>query len=274
VIVDRAAAILAQHGIATARTDAEWIVAHVLGVSRSELVAQSHDVDEAAVSALVERRAAREPLAYVLGEWGFRRLTLRCDRRALVPRPETEALVERCTELLRDAAGGTAVRSPRRVLDVGTGTGAIALALADEVEYVQVVATDASADALALAQENAEHLGRDVELVHARLEDGLPPGPFDLIVSNPPYVQASEFQALEPEVRVWEPREALLDEGQTELLARAAIDALRPRAPLVLEIHEEHGERVSDLLESLGYDDVRITRDLAGRDRVVEGKRP
>ena len=245
MIVDRAAAILAKHGIATARTDAEWIVAHVLGVSRSELVAHNHELDEPAVSALVERRAAREPLAYVLGEWGFRRLTLRCDPRALVPRPETETLVERCTELLRDSAGGGEPRSPRRVLDVGTGTGAIALALADEVENVQVVAIDASAEALALARENAEHLGLDVELMHARLEDALPPGPFDLIVSNPPYVQAFELEALDPEVRDWEPREALLDEGQTELLARAAIGALRPGGLLVLEIHEEHGEPVS-----------------------------
>jgi release factor glutamine methyltransferase len=274
VIVDRAAAILAQHGIATARTDAEWIVAHVLGVSRSDLLAHGDEVDEAAVSALVECRGAREPLAYVLGEWGFRRLTLRCDRRALVPRPETETLVERCIALLRDSAGAGERRSPRRVLDVGTGTGAIALALADEVENVHVVAIDASADALALARENAERLGLAVELMHRRLEDGLPPGQFDLIVSNPPYVHASEFEALEPEVRDWEPREALLDEGQTELLARVAKGALQSRAPLVLEIHEEHGERVSALLESLGYDDVRITRDLAGRDRVVEGKRP
>ncbi len=273
MIVDRAAATLAEHGIATPRTDAEWIVAHVLGVSRSELVAQSHKVDEAAVLPLVERRAAREPLAYVLGEWGFRRLTLRCDPRALVPRPETETVVERCTELLRKSASGTEPQTPRRVLDVGTGTGAIALALADEVANVDVVATDASADALALARENADRLGLDVELVHGRLERGLPPGPFHLIVSNPPYVQASELDALEPEVRDWEPREALLDEGQTELLARTAIDALRRGAPLVLEVHEQRAGRMRDLLESLGYDEVRITRDLAGRDRVVEGKR-
>jgi release factor glutamine methyltransferase len=274
VIVDRAAAILAEHGIATARTDAEWIVAHVLGVSRSELVAQSHEVDESAVWPLVERRAAREPLAYVLGEWGFRRLTLRCDARALVPRPETETVVERCRELLRKSAGGTEPQSPRRVLDVGTGTGAIALALADEVESVHVVATDASADAVALARENADLLGLHVELVHGCLEDGLPPGPFDLIVSNPPYVEAAELDALEPEVREWEPREALLDNGQTELLAGAAINALRRRAPFVLEVHEHRAERVRGLLESLGYNEVRITRDLAGRDRVVEGKRP
>jgi len=270
VIVDRAAAVLAEHGIATPRVDAEWIVAHALGVSRSELVAQPHDVDEGAVRALVERRAAREPLAYVLGEWGFRRLTLTCDRRALVPRPETETVVERCLELLRESATGA---EPPRVLDVGTGTGAIALALADEHPRAEVVALDFSADALALAGENAARTGLDVAFVLGDLRAGLPPGPFDLVVSNPPYVLPGEAESLEPEVRDWEPRSALVDDGQTEALARGALAALRPGAPLVLEAHEEHAERVGALLRSLGYDGVRITRDLAGRDRVVEGKR-
>src|SRR5262249_46066548 len=146
----------------------------------------------------------REPLAYVLGEWGFRRLTLRCDERALVPRPETEVVVERCIELLRGA-------SAPRVLDVGTGTGAIALAIADEVPGATVVATDASPEALSLARENAARSGVHVELVLQDLSEGLSPGPFDLVVSNPPYVLASELDALEPEVRDWEPREALLD---------------------------------------------------------------
>src|SRR5262249_40861640 len=120
VIVERAAAVLAGRGGATPRVDAEWIVARVAGVGRSGLATLAGDVDEKAVRSLVERRAAREPLAYVLGEWGFRRLTLRCDRRALVPRPETEVVVERCLELLR----GTRPGETLRVLDVGTGTGA------------------------------------------------------------------------------------------------------------------------------------------------------
>jgi release factor glutamine methyltransferase len=266
VIVERAAALLAEHGIETARVDAEWIVAHVLGVKRSELLAWNEEVDDRSVWPLVERRTAREPLAYVLGEWGFRRLTLRCDTRALVPRPETETVVERCLELLRG------VDRPR-VLDVGTGTGAIALALADELEDALVVATDASAEALELARENAHRTGLPVDFVRADLHAGLPPGPFDLVVSNPPYVRPGEVDSLEPEVRDWEPREALVDKGQTEALARGALDVLRPHATLVLEVHTERASDVSAVLEALGYD-VRITSDLTGRDRVVEGKRP
>ena len=266
MIVERAAALLAEHGVETARVDAEWIVAHVLGVTRSELVARNEDIDDSAVWPLVERRALREPLAYVLGEWGFRRLTLRCDARALVPRPETETVVERCLELLRD------VERPR-VVDVGTGTGAIALALADELDDVRVVATDASAEALELARVNAQRTGLRVDFVLADLRDSLPPGPFDLVVSNPPYVRTEEIDSLEPEVRDWEPREALVDEGQTAALARAALDVLQPGATLVLEVHTERASEVSAMLEALGYD-VRISLDLTGRGRVVEGKRP
>ena len=181
--MERAAALLAEHGVDTARPDAEWIVAHVVGVKRSELAVGSHDVDDASVWPLVQRRAAREPLAYVLGEWGFRGLTLRCDARALVPRPETETVVEVCVELLRESARC-------RVLDVGTGTGAISLALADEVDGVEVVAMDASFDALELARENAKRTGLSVELVHQDLRRGLPPGPFELGGYNPPYIQA------------------------------------------------------------------------------------
>lgn len=266
MIVEQAAATLAEAGVPTPQTDAEWIVAHVLGVSRSELVAQSHKVDDAEVRRLVERRAQREPLAYVLGEWGFRRLTLRCDARALVPRPETEQVVERCLELLHEIAAP-------RVLDVGTGTGAIALALKDERPDASVVALDASAAALALARENVNATGLDVELVHADLHDGLPPGAFDLVVSNPPYVRADELDALDPEVRDWEPREALVDDGQTAALAYAALGALAPSGHLVLEVHEEAAAEIVRLLEEVGYAGVRITKDLAGRDRIVEGEK-
>jgi release factor glutamine methyltransferase len=269
VIVDRAAAVLAEHGVETARTDAEWIVAHVAGVARSNLATDCCEVEEADVWPLVLRRANREPLAYVLGEWDFRRLTLRCDERALVPRPETESLVERSLEIYisigTDGEKG-------RVLDVGTGTGAIALALADEAG-ADVVAMDASEDALELARENAARLGLQVRFVHGDLRDGLPPGPFDLVVSNPPYVRAEEYERLEPEVRDWEPREALVDDGQTEALVRAAMQVLRPGGVLLIEIHEERAREMTGVFESAGYEQVTIGRDLAGKERLVEGRR-
>jgi release factor glutamine methyltransferase len=132
---------------------------------------------------------------------------------------------------------------------------------------------DASEEALALAGENAARLGIEVELVHGDVRDGLPPGPFDLVVANPPYVAPDEWTTLEPEVREWEPREALVDEGQTELVVRHALGVLRSGGALVLEVHEERSHPVAAALREAGYRDVLVTRDLAGRDRVVEGRR-
>jgi release factor glutamine methyltransferase len=202
----------------------------------------------------------------VLGEWGFRRLVLVVDRRVLVPRPETEVVVERCLARL-------AGHEEPRVLDVGTGSGAIALALADEHPGARVTATDSSPDALAVARENVARTGLRVELREHDLFDGLPPGEWDLVVSNPPYVQAADLAALPAEVRDWEPRAALVGDGATEAIARAAAEALRPGGALVLEVADGDAGRVAELLHGLGYDDVRVTRDLAGRERVVEGVR-
>jgi release factor glutamine methyltransferase len=210
----------------------------------------------------VQRRGLREPLAYVLGDWDFRRLTLKTDRRALVPRPETEIVVERCLVLLEGA------EAPR-IADVGTGTGAIALALKQERPDAVVVATDVSAEALELARENAEANALDVRFVHGDLLEGVD-GPLDLVVSNPPYVRAGEIDALEPEVRDWEPRGALVDEGQTVRLARSAQSVLE--GWLVLEVHEERARLLSGELAKLGYRGVSIALDLAGRERVLEGR--
>ena len=258
-------------GVPSPRVDAEHLVAHVLGSTRSGLYASDRELsaDELGrLAALVERRRAREPLAYVLGEWGFRRLTLGIDRRALVPRPETEVVVERCLARLEGA--------PRpRVLDVGTGSGAIALAIADEHPGAEVIGVDRSADALALAVENAGRNGLDrrVELRLGDLLTGLA-GPFDLVVSNPPYVPAAEFDDLQPEIRLFEPYEAVVGDGVWEAIARGARDALRPDGWLVLECGDGQAATVASGLEALGYVDVLATLDLAGRDRVVEGRRP
>jgi release factor glutamine methyltransferase len=259
---------LSRKGSDSPRLEAELILSRALGLTRLELYTSFdrplNEAERAAARPLVERRGRREPLAYVLGDWDFRRLTLRTDARALVPRPETEIVVE---QALAAIAG---VAEPR-VVDVGTGSGAIALAIADERPEARVTATDVSPDALALARENAEQLGLVVELVEADLLGSLP-GPFDLVVSNPPYVEAGELDSLEPEVRDWEPRLALIADGQTERLAREARERLAPGGAIVLEAHAEHAGDVRALLAGLGYAEATIATDLAGRERVVEAR--
>jgi len=254
----------------TGRLDAELLLAHALGRERIELYTDfdrplsTQELD--AYRELVARRARHEPVAYILGEWGFRRLTLTVDRRALIPRPETEIVVERALAHL------SGVEAPR-VLDVGTGTGAIALAIADEVQGARVTAVDLSPDALELARENAERTGLAVELVLHDLRDDLPGGPYDLVVSNPPYVEPAELATLMPDVRDYEPEVALVATGATEAVMRGAADALVPGGWLVLEVGEGQAVATAAALGEHGYLEVATTPDLAGRDRVVEGRR-
>lgn len=266
-----ATARLAEAGIESARLEAELLLARACddcarALLYAELNRELTPEQEAAFEANVSRRVQREPLAYILGEWGFRRLTLKTDRRALIPRPETEIVVERALEHIRD-------ESDPDVLDVGTGTGAIALAIADEHAGARITAIDASPHALALAEENRELTGINgrVQLVEHDLTEGLGRSQFDLVVSNPPYVEPEDLPTLQPEVRDWEPHVALVASGATEAVARAATDALRPGGWLVLETAAGTGERIRGLLQELGYERVTITPDLAGRDRVVEG---
>jgi release factor glutamine methyltransferase len=268
----RASSRLAEAGIESARLEAELLLAKACddcarALLYAELDRELNAEQEAAFERNVARRVTREPLAYVLGEWGFRRLTLKTDRRALIPRPETEVVVERALEHIREA-------SEPEVLDVGTGTGAIALAIADEHPDARITAIDASPDALSLARENLDQLGVNgrVRLVEHDLTSGLGDRRFDLVVSNPPYVEPEDLGTLQPEVRDWEPHVALVAPGATDKIARAATDALRPGGWLVLETAAGAGERVRRLLEELGYERVTITPDLAGRDRVVEGR--
>jgi release factor glutamine methyltransferase len=238
-------------------------------VSRTELYANGDEAPperQRIFRELVARRARREPLAYVLGEWGFRRLTLRVDPRVLIPRPETEVLVERCLELV-------AGRAAPRVLDVGVGSGAIALAIADEHPGARVVATDRSSEALAVAAENSERTGLRIDLVEGELLAGLE-GPFDLVVSNPPYVAPEDVATLPVEVARYEPLSALIDSGATEAIAEQALSRLGPGGALALEVADGKARAVADLLGRLGYEQVRISEDLAGRERVVDGRAP
>jgi release factor glutamine methyltransferase len=211
------------------------------------------------VRVLLRRRGAREPLAYVLGEWGFRRLTLRTDARALVPRPETEIVVDRCLAVLEGLVAP-------RVLDVGVGSGAIALAIADECPGARVTAVDVSVDALALARENADRLGLAVDLRQGDLAAAAEG--WDLVVSNPPYVHADELPSLQAEVRDWEPALALVGHGLHQELAELARTTW-----LVLEVGDGQAPGVARALEDVGYVDVRVTSDLAGVERVVEARR-
>jgi release factor glutamine methyltransferase len=250
---------LAEAGVDTPSVDAELLLAHVLETTRTGVrERRDQDVPDD-FDVLLERRRQREPLAYVLGEWGFRRLVLNTDARALVPRPETEVVVERCLALLRDE------REPR-VLDLGTGSGAIALAIADERPDAHVIAVDSSPEAVALARENAERLDLQIEVREGDLEAATEG--WDLVVSNPPYIPADEWDSLQPEIRDWEPRDALVGEGIHEEIARLASTRL-----LVFEVGDGQADHVADALASLGYADITITPDLAEEDRVVEGRR-
>jgi release factor glutamine methyltransferase len=229
------------------------------------------------IEGLVDRRLAGEPLQYLLGEWAFRTLTLTVDRRALIPRPETEQVVEEALDLLRW------VRRPV-VVDLGTGSGAIALSVAAEVEGAQVWASDADAGALSLAEENRARTRLPVALRRGRWYAALPAalaGRVDLVISNPPYVSEAEWPALEPELH-WEPRQALVatagSEGtpglaDVEAVLVGAPDWLTPTGAVVVEVAPHQAQAAAAVASRAGFGDVRIGRDLAGRDRAVVARR-
>jgi release factor glutamine methyltransferase len=203
----------------------------------------------------LERRMAREPVAYILGRKGFRWIELSVDRRVLIPRPDTETLVEVALELLGPIG---------RVHDVGTGSGAVALALKQERPGLIVSGSDSSADAVEVARLNAERLGLDVSFAVA---DGLPPGgPFDLVVANLPYVREDEWGDLQPEIRLYEPRSALVSGADGLDAIRSLVAAAPPGTRLALEHAPDQGAAVRALLG-----DSRTVQDLGGRERVTTG---
>jgi release factor glutamine methyltransferase len=274
---------LAAIGVPDARLDAELLLAEASGRSRASLLADpAATVDAAAArrfGELVRRRLRREPLAYIVGSKGFRRIELAVDRRVLVPRPETELLVEVALE-----------RRPGRVLDVGTGSGAIALAVADELPEAAVVATDTSPGALEVARANAARLGLTERV---RFEAGTVPAgeSFDLVLANLPYVAESDWADLQPEVTEWEPREALLA-GPDGLDAYRALLAPMAGGPpecvrtsfrypeptanaqvIAVEVGEGQAPAVAELVREAGFATVAVREDLAGIERVVVGER-
>ncbi|HOF10994.1 MAG TPA: peptide chain release factor N(5)-glutamine methyltransferase [Opitutaceae bacterium] len=259
-------------GVESARLNAELIVGHALGLKRMQLYLQFErlltEPELERIRPLVRRRGQREPLAYVLGTAEFCGLTLKADRRALVPRPETERLVE----LLQERC----VPPPPRVLDLGTGTGCIALALASAWPGAEVVAVDASEEALALARENGESTGLAARVRWLKSDwfSGLPvDARFDLIVSNPPYLTAEETAAAEPEVRTYEPASALTaaEAGMADLrkIIAGAPRFLAPGGWLAMETGiAQHAALLADLARA-GLHDGESVKDLADRDRFV-----
>jgi release factor glutamine methyltransferase len=274
--LDGAATAIAAAGCETPRLDAEVLLAHALGVSREQLFMASGREGDAELRVtgqavrtfqdFVRRRSVeREPVAYVVGRRHFRHLELGCDRRALIPRPETELLVEVALTLPEGS----------RVLDVGTGSGAVALALKDERPDLQVSASDLSEDALELARANGVRLGLDVHWVHADLLAGVS-GELDAILSNPPYVPDGERRALAPEIVRHEPPSALFAgtdglDAIRPLVGQAA--ALASVRVLALEVGAGQAATVGELMREAGFPMVRAERDLAGIERVVVGER-
>ncbi len=269
---------LAEAGRDEAPLKAELLLAHVLGVSRMHLLAEPGQPiaadAQARLEALTRRMLEGEPLQYVLGEaWCWGR-SFKVDRRALIPRPETEELLQR---VLDDPAVWRSARPV--VVDVGTGSGCIALTLAAERPSAQVTGLDISPEALELARENAVRLGLAdrVDWRQGDLLEGVPAGALDAVVSNPPYIASAVIATLDAEVREYEPRGALEGgpdglEGVRRLAGQAVL-ALRPGGKVWMEIGDEQGAAARAILADAGFVEVRMWRDLAGRDRMVEGQR-
>ena len=271
-VIGKTAHYLEGKGVAGAQTAAELLAARLLKTGRGFLGGFAlKEAPEPFLEAMrrgMARLAAGEPVQYVIGEWDFRRLTLKCDRRALIPRPETEELV---SLVLKSLKGGEVV------IDVGTGTGAILLSLAQEAPSPKLlIGTDVSEEAIALARENAERtgLGDKVELLAMDgLEEFDEPQFVDVIVSNPPYIRSADIATLSPQVRDFEPRLAL-DGGENgldfyERYLGDALNLLKPGGRVFFEIGEDQGEPVRGLMASFGFSAVEIGRDFAGHDRYA-----
>lgn len=263
----RTATELLRTGSQTPRLDAELLLAEVLGCGRARLITERERTLRAPeadrLQALVARRAAHEPIAYLLGRRDFRRLTLQVDRRVLIPRPETELLVDAALSLPHGAS----------VIDVGTGSGAVALAVKDERPDLVVTGVDISSDALEVARANAQRLQLDVSLITGDLLDERR---FDAVLANLPYVAVND--ELIADVADYEPPEALWAgaDGLTQI--RRLVDSIARIAPaarpvlLALEIGCDQGAEVARMVTDAGYPRVQVHSDLAGLDRVVIGE--
>jgi release factor glutamine methyltransferase len=258
--IDAATAAFEAVGCSTPRLDAEFMIADALGVGRERLFLDPEMEIPPPVARViaerVRRRNEREPVAYILGHKGFRNIDLKVDKRALVPRPESELLVEAALDLPEGA----------RVHDVGTGTGAIALALLDERPDLHVTASEVSPEAAELARENAELLGLPLEV---EVADGLPPGEYDLVIANLPYVRDDRWEGLMPEINRYEPRVALTSGPDGLDAIRDLLAALPSGTRVALEHADDQAEAIRELL-----DDAVSYPDLADWDRITVGRAP
>jgi len=282
-VIAKSAAYLEAKGVPDAQVAAELLVARLLKTGRGLIAAHLDEtVSERPIEAMrraLARLVVGEPLQYVLGEWDFRSLTLTCDRRALIPRPETEELV---TRVLKHLVAGRAPSARPLVVDVGTGTGAIILSLAKEYAGpADYLGTDVSGEAIALARANAVRCGLDGRVRFAvadGLEDFDEPGVIDVIVSNPPYIERAVCEMLDRRVRDFEPRLAL-DGGVSGLdfydrYLADALNVLKPGGAVFFEIGENQGDALRKLLFDYGFDEIKVEKDYAGHDRYASAVLP
>lgn len=271
-VVRRAAEYLERHGVESPVPTAERLLSHVLGTDRTGMYAREGLTSQEAklFGRALCRRCVGEPLQHVTGEQGFRRLTVRVRPGVFIPRPETEALVQTVID------GLMGIESPA-VVDVATGSGAVALAIKDERPDATVYATDLSPEAVTLTRENAEALGLGVTVFEGNLLEPLPGhlrGELDAVVCNPPYVAVEARDSLPPDVRA-DPELAVFGGLDVyERLFEQAFACLRPGGLVAVEIEESTAESVSKAAGGEGFADLEVRKDLAGRDRVVSGRRP
>ena len=277
--IDKAARRLAVSGIESARLDAELLMAAAAGVTRAAVITGSIDLSPATLNnfaTMIARREKREPIAYLLGRKEFYSLDFQLSPAVLIPRPESEIVVAAALKLIAGAPDA-------RVLDIGTGSGAIAIAIAVNAPRVRVTAVDISADAIAVASRNAEHHRVEDRVTLRRadcfdiLDGGSALGSFELIVSNPPYLDDAELAALEPDVRAFEPRVALsAGAGGLDIFRRIAAGAPRHLASdgeLIVEVAAGQAAAVARLFEAAGLRVVSVINDFAGHPRVVRARR-
>lgn len=277
--IDRASNLLREAGINDAELNAELLAVHLKGgwkrsdispYLREELTAS----EESDYEQLITRRLAHEPLQYIIGETEFYGLRLFCNPSVLIPRPDTEVLVE---TVLEEAA--LLDSDHIRILDIGTGSGAIILALASRLPNAVCVGVDSSEDALALAEENRNRHGiSNVEFVKADIFDDVDIGTFDIVVSNPPYISAAEMPLLEKEVLDYEPRLALTDEADgltfyKEIVQKASGSLLKECGLLIVEIGYDASCHVGAILKNGGFEKICLNHDLSGVGRVIRGNK-